>query len=190
MAASFLVPYAWADGPPSVDSLSSRIADLLHVDGERAEAAATMILARSAGSTPTTADLESWLSEELSSELLSPWHIEVALQEMQSERGLFRCFAISARKYLCGNAALSAQLDQSLSAAGMKPGSLSPSVLIGAGSVGGADALSNALPWLSTSGTMVTAGLLIVIGNVGLYGFSTWVQQYVMSKQETSNIES
>jgi hypothetical protein len=116
--------------------------------------------------------------------------VQYALYAMNSERGLWRCMAKSAQKYLCGNKALKEAVDESSRAGGLSKDLLTPSSLIGAASVSGAGAITDALPWLHPSGTVVATGMLIIIGNIGLDGFCDWVRNYVVPMPEHPDIDT
>ena len=58
------------------------------------------------------------------------------------------------------------------------------------GSAETANALNNTVPWMNSSTAIVTTGFLIIVGSVGLNGFTDSASQYVGAVPETPNIES
>ena len=172
------------------DDLPQRLQSSLQVSMDAAEAAASDIRHRAETITPTPAQMTDWLWLDLSAELQSPLHVGFAMQEMHNERGFWRSMAVSSAKYICGDKKLQSAIEQSASSGGLATGVLSPQSMIGAGSVAAADALGNTVPWLSPSGTIVTVGFLVIIGNVGVNGFCDWVAQYVRAKTESPTIDS
>jgi hypothetical protein len=172
------------------DDLPQRLQSSLEISMDAAEAAASHIYQRAKTITPTSAQMTDWLWSDLGAELQSPLHVGYAMQEMQHERGFWKSMAVSASKFICGDKKLQSAIEKSASSGGLASGALSPQSMIGAGSVAAADALGNTVPWLSPSGTIVTVGFLVIIGNVGANGFCDWVAQYVQPKTENPEIES
>jgi hypothetical protein len=172
------------------DDLASRLQQMLHVDAGVAESAAQHISQRTTITTPTLEEMTDWLWADLSTQLQSPWHVAVALNEMQNERGFWRCMAKSAARFMCGDQRFQAAIEESARTGGIARGMLSPQAMIGASSVEAANALNNTVPWMNPSTAIVTTGFLIIIGNVGLSGFCDWVAQYVSVAPETPDIES
>ncbi|GAA3348156.1 hypothetical protein GCM10020358_65530 [Amorphoplanes nipponensis] len=119
-----------------------------------------------------------------------PETVRYALHLMHSEKGLWRCMAKSSYKYLCGDLRLAAAVAESSRSGGLSKDLLTPGSLVGAASVAGAGAITDALPWLQTSGTVVTAGMLIIIGNIGLDGFCEWIHDYVIPMPQRPDIDS
>jgi len=105
--------------------------------------------------------------------------IQIAAQEMQSERGFFRCLALSAHKYLCGNEEFRQEIGESLAKNSGASVFASPQALIGASAVLLANALIQAIPWLNMMHQSLVVGFVILIGNVSLDGFCTWITDYV-----------
>lgn len=188
--ASEMIILSAADSGSLPDDLAARLESMLHIEPMAAEGAAQHIIQHGRTAVPTSDEMTNLLWSEVMLQLQSPWHVAVGLQEMNSERGLWKCMGKSAAKYLCGDKKLQAALDHSARAADLPAGALSPQSIIGAGSVAAADALSNALPWLDSGGHVVAVGFLIIIGNIGLNGYCDWVHEYVSAKQEGADIES
>jgi hypothetical protein len=112
----------------------------------------------------------------------NPQKVAFALDQMQSERGLWRCLTMSARRYLCGDEQLKAALNEVGERSGRPSGSLTPQSLVAAGSVETANLISDSVPWLDGSGSVVAAAFVLIISTVGLDGFCEWSGQFVDEK--------
>jgi hypothetical protein len=87
--------------------------------------------------------------------------------------------AMSARQYWCGDKRMKAAILEVEQVSGRTGGSLTPEGVIAAGSVEAANLLTDNLPWLDGSGTVIAAAFLLIIGTVGVNGFCEWSGQYV-----------
>ncbi|MEN8655304.1 hypothetical protein ABCR94_33165, partial [Streptomyces sp. 21So2-11] len=112
--------------------------------------------------------------------------VRAAAEKMQQESGFFRCMAISARKYLCADPAVRVSVDESIRASGVQNFSLDSKSLMGVGAASAADVISSNVPMLGVSGELLVVGFLIIIGNIGLDGFCSWVNQEVVNRDHPS----
>jgi hypothetical protein len=167
-------------------ALTSMLQGNFGSDVDKANKVAQQILEdyRTAGNYLKPETLTQLLQEQFSTEI-----VRTAAQEMQSERGFFRCLAISAHKYLCKSEKFRKELRESLEQSGGSGIFSSPQALIGAGSVVLANALIDAVPWLLVAHQPLIVGFLILIGSVTLDGFCLWVTDYILPK-EVPDVES
>ncbi|MEU6351040.1 hypothetical protein ABZ896_17155 [Streptomyces sp. NPDC047072] len=112
--------------------------------------------------------------------------VRAAATKMQQERGFFRCMALSAHKYLCGDPAVRANVDESVRASGVQNLPLDSKSLVGVGAASAADVISTNVPMLGVSGELLIVGFLIIIGNIGLDGFCSWVSEDVIRRDQPS----
>jgi hypothetical protein len=168
---------------PVPEDLDRRIAESLHLRVTDVQRVAARIRDLAGPNGLPAGQLAELLWDELGGALQSPWHVMTALQEMQNERGLWRCMLHSAGKYICGDAKLRAAIEESSRAGsvGVLP---NPQALLGGGAVTAANMLADAVPWLGTSGALVAGAMLIVIGSVGLDGFCGWLRTEVEKPQD------
>ena len=177
-------------GITNIEDVANELETVLGVDATAAKSAARGLVGDFGHVAFDRQDVANRLWSDLALALQSPWHVEIALQEMHTERGLWRCMAKSAAKYLCSDEKLAGALNRSESGAGISRDALHPASVLGAGSVAAVDALTQALPWLEPSGAVVATGFLVIIGNIGLRGYCDWVRDYVDDKPESLEIES
>ena len=159
---------------PLPEDLERQLADSLQLDVADVQQAARRIRDLSGPTGLPAEQLADVLRRDLGGALGSQRHVMIALREMQSERGLWRCMAHSAGKYICGDAKLRAAVEEATPAGSVGPVT-NPRTLLGAGAASAGNALADVVPWLNASSTLVVTAFLIVIGSVGIDGFCDWI---------------
>ena len=97
--------------------------------------------------------------------------------DAQNERGFWGYLSRSVRKYLCDDPQLKKKIDQALNDAKKAGGGgqkLTPTALLAAAGSMIATALIQALPWLGLAASPVIAGLVVIIGTIGLDAYCEW----------------